>query len=78
MDRDAFERRQVFQRQSAGHGHFKAHIGQPFNRGNITSPRHTCGLRVTAAVINPPAEYPHHAAAALFGSITGQFDLRRR
>lgn len=77
MDRNAFEQRQVFQRQSAGHGHFKAHIGQPLNRGNIRlAPRHACRLRVTAAVINHLLNTRITPLLRLFpGPVTGQFDL---
>ncbi len=77
MDRNAFEQRQVFQRQPAGHGHFKAHIGQPLNRSNIRfTPRHACGLRVAAAVVNHLLNARIAPLLRLFpGPVTGQLDL---
>ena len=77
MNRNAFKQRQIFQRQTTGDGDFEAHIGKTFDRGDIRfAPRHACGLRVTAAVIN---HLPNACVAPLLrlfpGPVAGQFDL---
>ncbi|ABX23082.1 hypothetical protein SARI_03246 [Salmonella enterica subsp. arizonae serovar 62:z4,z23:-] len=77
MNRDAFEQRQIFQRQAAGHGHFKAHIRQAFDRGDIRlAPRHACGLRIAATVINDLPNARFAPLLRLFpGPVACQFDL---
>ena len=77
MNRNAFEQRQIFQRQATSNGDFEAHIGKTFDRGNVSfAPRHACGLCVTAAVINHLLNACIAPLLRLFpGPVTGQFDL---
>ena len=77
MNWNPLEQRQIFQRQATGYGHFEAHIGQTFDRADIGfTPRHACGLRITAAVINHLLETCFAPLLRLLpGPETGQFNL---
>ncbi|ABV14716.1 hypothetical protein CKO_03637 [Citrobacter koseri ATCC BAA-895] len=77
MDWNALKQRQVFQRQAAGHGHFKAHIRETFDRADIRfAPGHASGLCITATVINHLLD-PRIAPLLrlLPGPVAGQFNL---